>query len=167
MNCPSCGKEVPAGSQFCLNCGKPLSTTASPSMGTLQWEYKYVLFPPDTTIPEMYKREKPPYATLGSSYTVATALNEFWVSMERDVHEAIKDEVEQGWEPDPNGWGPSCIEYRTRKVGTDYWSGGQWVGYIIFGLVSYGLLLLVLPFTWKADILEPVRLKVRLRRLKR
>ena len=29
MNCPSCGKEVPEGSSFCLHCGEPTAAPAT------------------------------------------------------------------------------------------------------------------------------------------
>ncbi len=31
MSCPSCGKEIPDGSTFCLHCGKPIAARAAAS----------------------------------------------------------------------------------------------------------------------------------------
>src|SRR3972149_7619519 len=36
--CPKCGKEVPSGSQFCTNCGAPISTTPQ---APYSYEIKY------------------------------------------------------------------------------------------------------------------------------
>jgi len=172
MFCPSCGKEISDGSQFCQHCGKSTSQKAPASAIPLQWEYKDVVFPTGEyegkTIPEVARiqKEKPPFLSLGNQRTISSALNEMWVTWEREVHDGIKDEIEQGWEPDPNGWGASCIEYQTRTVGMDYWGGGQWVMYIILGFVSYGLGFFIMPFLMRYQIIEPVRVKVRLRRLK-
>lgn len=32
--CPHCGKEIPTGTKFCGECGKPLGKTKCPACGT-------------------------------------------------------------------------------------------------------------------------------------
>lgn len=34
MFCTSCGKEIPAGSKFCGNCGAPVSAPSNPAVAT-------------------------------------------------------------------------------------------------------------------------------------
>jgi hypothetical protein len=172
MFCPSCGKEITTNSQFCQHCGKSLNSKVIVSPASLRWEYKDMVFPNGVhegkTIPEVAKSqgEKAPFLSIGDQRTVSSALNEMWVTWEREVHDAIKEETKQGWEPDPNGWGSSCIEYQTRTVGMSYWGGGQWVAYILLGVVSSGLGFLLMPFIMRFQIIEPIRIKTRLRRLK-
>ena len=94
------------------------------------------------TMPEVAQRrgQKPTYLILDEEHSISSALYELWAIAEQVVHENIEDEIKQGWKPDPNGWGPSCIEYQTRSVGMSYWGAGQWMWYIILGFVSAGIL---------------------------
>ncbi|GIL15470.1 MAG: hypothetical protein BroJett039_06430 [Chloroflexota bacterium] len=133
-----------------------------------RWEYKDVSFPPNPkeTIQDIARKERQKfYMGLGSGASVSSALSDIWVTLEQHVRGAVKNDIEQGWEPDPNGWGPSCIEYQTRKVGMSHWGGWQWIVYIFLGFASYGLGFLILPFIMRYEILEPLRINVRLRRL--
>lgn len=133
-----------------------------------RWEYKEVTFPPDhkKNIQDVAREERQKfYVGLGSGTSVSSALADIWVTLEQHVRDAVKRDIDNGWEPDPNGWGPSCIEYRTRKVSMSHWGGVQWIVYLFFGFASYGLGFLILPFLMRYEILEPMRITVRLRRL--
>lgn len=133
-----------------------------------RWEYKEIVFPPNPkeTIQDIARKERQKfYVGLGSGVSVSSALSDIWVTLEQHVREAVKADIEQGWEPDPNGWGASCIEYQTRKVGMSHWGGWHWIVYIFLSSASYGFGFLILPFLMRYEILEPLRIKVRLRRM--
>jgi len=128
----------------------------------IQWEYKEIT---SRDIQELARKEGGAYIQLRGDYSVANALDDFWVTWESQLREELKEEFEQGWEPDPTGWGPSCIEYRITKAGMSRWSCMHWLFYILIGFSSAGLGFLIGPFIWRWEFVEPVRIKVRLRRL--
>ena len=40
MYCPTCGKEIPNHSKFCLHCGASVTNPSSSSNTPVEWEYK-------------------------------------------------------------------------------------------------------------------------------
>ncbi len=190
MFCPNCSLPARPNSKFCPHCGRPLATQAKPAANLpfvnqpfpnqpfpqivsplvprgSHWEYKEYTYPsdPNQTMQDVARKSgQKVYAGITNSYTITNALNDIWVSTEGYIRSDLRSEFEQGWEADPSSWGPGCIEYQTRTVGMSHWGGGQWLIYIIIGFVSYGIGFLILPFLMRYQILEPLRVKVRLRR---
>lgn len=171
MACPFCGTPARPNSKFCPGCGKPLPghNLVVVNNPQRQWEYLEITFPRNAAPGEdlqtlAQKSGDKVYAVLRDAYSIANALNDFWLSLEQPIRRDLQTEIDDGWEPDPTGWGPSCIEYRLRSVGMSYWSASQWVWYGIVGLATYGVGLLVMPFLSRAQIVEPLRVNVRLRR---
>lgn len=74
MFCPSCGKELPDGSQFCVQCGKPTSSA-----------------PSTLTASEPQKKGVPPLRLIGFALLLFLLLGAYWSQKGRDERrEAIQ-----------------------------------------------------------------------------
>jgi hypothetical protein len=170
--CSSCGMQLSIKGRFCPNCGESLAephAQAALVVDRPKPEYDEITFPeifyPGKTIQDLAKESHQNiYVPVGDSLTLA--LNDLWVTIERDVRDALAARFDEGWEPDPTAWGPSCIEYRLGSVGMSGWTGAHWLIYVAGGLASGGLGFLILPFVMRYQTVEPLRVKVRLRKIR-
>jgi protein associated with RNAse G/E len=87
MYCPSCGKEIPDASAFCLHCGKPLSLPEK----KIEYEYHDLVIDVSDTKNKMW------VAT--DTYTTVAARLHFWQSLQATILTGIQDYLDNGWQP--------------------------------------------------------------------
>ena len=154
MYCPSCGKQTPDNSTYCLNCGTRIS---SPNIRTVtEWEYKDFIYkgwqPGDTWV-----------SISGSnSYTIPGARLYFWQGSQQTILSELQKWLDQGWEP-VGEIGPGGIalhQYRAIKR-----NPGGWILAVFFYLCTFFLFLVfdLLTMDWWA---EPTEFRVQMRRPK-
>lgn len=89
MFCPSCGKELPEGSQFCVQCGKPTSST-----------------PSTPTASQPQKKGIPPLRLIGYGLLFFLLVGAYWSQKERNERLRRSAEttpiVETPWRPQPH-----------------------------------------------------------------
>jgi len=132
MYCPSCGKETPANSTFCIHCGKPISTSATQTQAVTEWEY------------QDYHLDFP-HGKVGwvscEAYTEPAARLYYWQNLQEHVMPELQKWYDKGWQP-ISEVGPSCVEIRYFR---GPWSETQnWLAHIIMIFVSAGLWLIIL-----------------------
>jgi len=154
MYCPSCGKQTPDNSAFCLHCGTWIS---SPSVRSVtEWEYQDFVYkewlPGETWV-----------STSGSnSYTIPGARLYFWQNRQQTILAELQKWLDQGWEP-VGEVGPACIKlHQYRSVAKSFGAAGLILGTILTG--GLGIFLFPLMADWFA---EPTEFRVQMRRPKR
>lgn len=105
MYCPSCGKEIPDKSAFCLHCGKP--TTSSKE----KIEFEYCDYKIDMTKSSKSKEMWVPAET----YTTVAARLHFWQAVQEVVMEKLQEYFDNGWQP--------VTEVGAAMIQIDYQSG--------------------------------------------
>lgn len=108
MYCPSCGKETPEQSTFCLHCGEriaaPRALDAHASRMPVEWEYK------DFVVEYSGGR-----VSIGhGGYTIPAALLFCWQSEQTSIAKKLQSWLDEGWQP-IGGIGPSCFRYHTYR----------------------------------------------------
>lgn len=102
MYCPTCGKQTPDNSAFCLHCGSKIDNA---SVGkTTDWEYKEFVWG--------YKQHysQPPSAQIGDGgYTIPGAKLFFWQETQKKILVDLQKELDNGWTPITEV-GPSAIQ---------------------------------------------------------
>ena len=149
MYCPSCGKEIPDQSTFCLHCGRRIvakavepptqemdmhapfvsrAVVAAPKKPT-EWEYK------DFAIKYSPGERGKVYIGPGG-YTIPGGRLFFWQSAQASIMKKLQGWLDEGWQP-IGEVGPACYQIRTYKK----WQpdAATW----ILGIMTFGLLLLV------------------------
>jgi len=117
MYCPSCGKQTPDNSTFCLHCGTQISSPGvAPALRVVtEWEHKDFVYP-----------FKPGglWAKIGSgAYTEAGAKVEFWQNYQQEIRLELQKWLDEGWEP-VGEIGPASMKIRTytsAKYGAFAW----------------------------------------------
>ena len=156
MHCPSCGKEIPDQSTFCLHCGTSIATPeATPiSQAPIEWEYQEFVY----KFPEGAM-----WAQLGeSAYTEAGARLEFWQNYQQEIRLELQKWLDQGWQP-VGEVGPASIQIRKYRALRYNWFG--WLLFIIFTLLTvytFGIFA-YLTRPWYA---EPTEFRLSMRRPK-
>jgi hypothetical protein len=145
MYCPSCGKQIPDASAFCLHCGKSTnlpapSSAVSPST-VVEWEYR------DFTI--TWRQGESGWVA-ADSYPEPAARLYYWQNIQSYVMPELQKLLDEGWQP-VTEIGPACIQLRHYKS----LEGANWIGIGIGIIASWGLLLLLLPFmgSWKFQMI--------------
>ncbi len=107
MFCPSCGKEVPDKSAFCLHCGKAIETKTKPRQtAATKWEYAYFTW--DWKVNE------------GGRFPLGIGQNEQmirlnnWGRHQSNILPALQEWLDNGWEPITEV-GPMAYVYRRYK----------------------------------------------------
>ncbi len=165
MYCGKCGKQIPDDSNFCSYCGNTISTNTNPYPGQsrpLQWEFKEIYisnssFKTTSTLTITYAK-----------YPSASGLIELWQAYKPQILENIRPHTAQGWEPDPNFFGETCLEYKVRHGGFKDLKAGEWFIIVLSTLGTFGIgLLIIIPLVlWgPVHIVEPTGVRLRLRRL--
>ena len=150
MYCPSCGKETPDSSTFCLHCGKPIAKPVSAQVVT-EWEHKDFRLTWDGRTTGWISAEH---------YTEPAAKLDYWQNYQSVIMPRLQPLLDEGWQP-MGEIGPACIQLRHYKS----LQGASWFGILLGTIASFGLLLLILPFmgTWKFQM---IGFELRLRRPK-
>jgi hypothetical protein len=155
MYCPSCGKETPENSRFCLHCGQSITAPSTAARVPTEWEYKdfvYEFEPPGRGM----------WAKLGSGgYTEAGAKLEFYQNSQYEISAEIQKWLDEGWQP-VSQIDSSCVELRTGYSHRDK-SAGYWLMMAFFSIPSFGLVLLFALLS-RSHIAEPERFVVQMRR---
>lgn len=134
MYCPSCGKETPDHSTFCLHCGKPTDISSKPVQVTTEWEYHdlHLDFP---------------HGTSGwvkcDAYSESAARLYFWQKVQQTLLPKLQEVFDKGWQP-ISEVGPSCIELKSFKG--SWFEDNSLTGHLIVAILTAGLWLLILPF---------------------
>lgn len=144
MYCPTCGKEIPESSTFCLHCGKPTIAPVSSvavQQQVKEWEYKDYSF----AIPEGEGGW-----VAAEAYPEPAARLYYWQNIQHDVMPELQQLFDEGWQPTTEV-GPVCIQLRYYKS----LEGVNVVWYIIGAFFTWGASLLGLFFakTWKFQMI--------------
>ena len=152
MFCPSCGKEVPPGSSYCLYCGSSITVPAnSKSKTQIEWEYRDFVF--GFTTGEMWAR-------IGSgAYSEAGARLEFWQAYQDSIRLKLQRWLDDGWQP-IGEIGPAGITIRT-YMGAKY-SVVFWVFILVVSAMMLFIPLLFITNTYA----EPTEFRLKMRRPK-
>lgn len=139
MYCPSCGKETPDGSAFCLHCGKSVSAPAS-SQAITSWEYQ------DYTL--TWNPGETGWVS-AEAYSEPSARLYFWQNIQPMVMQELQPLLDEGWQPITE-IGPACVQLRYYKS----LEGISCAWVIIGALFTWGVSLLFLPFqkSWKFNM---------------
>jgi hypothetical protein len=157
MYCPSCGKEIPAGSSFCLHCGNRI---AAPSSGIgqmpqapIEWEYK------DFVIE--YRPENRGKVYIGpGGYTIPGGCLFFWQSEQGSLAKKLQSWFDKGWEP-VGEVGPACYQVRTYRKWEP--SIGTWV----LALPTVGLALIASFNRERYQYMKATEFRLQIRRPKK
>ncbi len=90
MYCPSCGKEIPDKSAFCLHCGKPINFTTAPTNVVTEWEYKDY---------EGFENYLKSIGTAGANLSYSDIVQHTWSEIRPLVFNDIQAWLDDGWEP--------------------------------------------------------------------
>ncbi len=156
MYCPSCGKETPENSTFCLHCGNRIAAPGiAPTpvqQAPVEWEYKDFVY---KWSPGQI------WVNVGrQGYTMPAARAWFWQEYQRYIMDELQKWLDEGWEP-VGEVGPSSIEVRTftsAKLST--------FGWLFIIVLSLFTLFLPLLFIWD-QYAEPTEFRLKMRRPKR
>ena len=160
MYCPSCGKQIPENSTFCLYCGtriaapEPVDRSVVSPPKRVEWEYTdfvYKFLPPGQGM----------WAKLGSgAYSEAGAKLEFWQNSQREITAELQKWIDEGWEP-VGEVGSSCIEIKTGYSHRDK-SPLYWILFLLFSIPTFGVLFLIALLA-RSNIAEPIRFVLQMR----
>jgi hypothetical protein len=156
MYCPSCGKQTPENSTFCLHCGTRIASprvVPTPARQIpIEWEYQDFVY-----------RWSPGqiWVNVGrQGYTMPAARAWFWQEYQRQIMSDLQKWLDEGWEP-ISEVGPSSIEVRTfQSIKT---SAFGWLVVITLSIFMLGLPLLLMRDAYA----EPTEFRLQMRRPKR
>jgi hypothetical protein len=156
MLCPSCGKQIPQDSTFCLHCGFPIPKTISispaPKSEIPSWEHKDFVY--DFPAGCMWAR-------IGEGgYTEAGARLEFWQNYQKDILRELQKWTDQGWQP-IDEVGPASIQIKTYRALRYDWFG--WILFVVFTLLTF-YLWGVFAYLTRPSYAEPTEFNISLRR---
>lgn len=106
MYCPSCGKEIPDKSTFCLHCGKAITTVTKPTRTANEWEYVY--FSWDWKVGEGGR-----YPISGGHSEQAVRLRN-WGEDQSKILPSLQEYLDEGWEA-VSEVGPMAYVFRRYK----------------------------------------------------
>ena len=88
MHCPSCGKEIPNLSKFCLYCGENISSPGQNQ--SMEWEYKDFTWG--------WSEGNGPTGTLGDFWGEVRVKSEFWNRYQRTFFIDFQKWLDGGWQ---------------------------------------------------------------------
>jgi hypothetical protein len=111
MYCPTCEKQIPENSAFCLHCG---TRVTAPSGSTRQqvsseWEYKDFVY--------VWNENDRPYVNMDrpNSPSVADARLQFWQGKQAEIRRLLQQWLDDRWKP-IDEIGPASIQLRECKM---------------------------------------------------
>lgn len=158
MHCPSCGKEIPTDSMFCLHCGSAVSASVTvPSIEWEYWDFIYTWPPDDRPSVELSPSELRPLI-------LSKLPEEFWRERQVVIMTELQKWLDQGWES-VTGVGPTTIRLREYHSFEKHFSGCFGTIFLIFmGIISLGIFpLLVYALQ---TFVEPTEFRATMRRPK-
>jgi hypothetical protein len=156
MYCPSCGKQAPDNSTFCLHCGKPMAKVTSTASVT-EWDYK------DFKL--TWAQGKTGWVS-AHHYAEPSARLYYWQNYQSMIMRDLQKLLDEGWRP-IGEIGPAGINLRSFK---SYDSGDIFIYAMVIVIVfgTFGLGILAIPFFWPSSYkYELIGFKVELRRPKK
>lgn len=148
MYCPSCGKEIPTDSTFCLHCGSAVSTSVTTQ--PIEWEYRDFVY---TWSP------KATWMQLSNPESLVAARLFFWQECQSYIMAELQKWQDEGWEP-IGEIGPSAIKTREYK---SLYQGSGALGGCLITLLAICTLGLFVPFMF-TSYAEPTEFRVAMRR---
>jgi len=154
MFCPSCGKETPENSKFCLHCGAPTNSVEKSSIGpsgSIQWEYKdYIMDPP------------PDPEAIATPDMLSTARVQWWSEVRPLVMEQLQKWYEDGWQP-VSSIGPDCIEIDQISVSScKFWNVLVWFIWFASLFTTFGLSFFFLFM--RRNVYKAIGVRIQMRR---
>jgi zinc-ribbon domain len=150
MHCPTCGKQIPENSTFCLHCG---ARVTAPSGSTRQqvsteWEHKDFVY--------VWNENDRPYVNMDrpNSPSVADTRLQFWQGKQAEIRRLLQQWLDEGWEP-IGEIGPASIQLRECKMKDikNKNSDDKYGSLLSFGLL--GLERAVQPYEFRVQMRHP------------
>lgn len=158
MYCPSCGKQIPDNSMFCLHCGTSIAVprdVASTVRGPIEWEYKEFVWTPPPDRSDHWYLGKVSYATVRL---------ESWSKYRPMILAELQKSLDEGWET-VTEIGPDCWQMREwEEPQSNRWGCGEWM-LMILGLVPTMGLILIWLFQ-KETLVKAETFHIQMRRQK-
>lgn len=149
MYCPTCGKETPENSKFCLHCGSPIFTSSIPNVEErvkpTEWEYKEYVY--------RWTHEQIYYNS--NSYQDAHVRVDVWMNYQSRILEELQKWYDGGWQP-IGEVGPSSIQL-------NYFSKWNWWGAFLITIATAGIGIFLAPFI-RTSFAEPAEFRLKMRR---
>lgn len=150
MYCPTCGKETPENSKFCLHCGSPIFTSSKPILEKraepTEWEYKEYV--------HRWAHEQIYYNL--NSYQDAHVRIDVWMNYQSRILEELQKWYDEGWQP-IGEVGPSSIQL-------NYFSKWNWWGAFLVTIATAGIGIFLAPFI-RTSLAEPAEFRLKMRRV--
>jgi hypothetical protein len=108
MYCPSCGKNVPDNSKFCLHCGFSITAPESPVDRQVEWEYQDYLLQWGAGDGGRYP--------LSEGENENTIRLEIWNNQQSWILPQIQELLDNGWQPVTHV-GPAAFSFRYHNGG--------------------------------------------------
>jgi zinc ribbon protein len=149
MYCPSCGKQIPEKSQFCLHCGNSISMPSQPTIESapepVEWEYRDFVY--------KWEHKQTWYRT--AKYNEMQARVDIWMNYQSKIAVELQKWLDQGWSP-IGEVGASGIRLNTYS---------QWdpTAAIVWAIFTAGVALIVAPF-FRESFIEPEEFRLKMRR---
>lgn len=147
MYCPTCGKETPENSAFCLHCGaKILSPKVAPAQSAiLEWEEDDFIYS---------WSHKQTYYDSGK-WTEAQVRAELWMNFQAQITSQIQKMYDDGWQP--------IGEVSPSNINLNYFSEFSTGAWLFMGIITGGIFLLF-PFAFTTKYIEPTIFRISMRR---
>jgi zinc-ribbon domain len=94
MYCPSCGKEIPDKSSFCLHCGKSTYTATAHAQVATEWEYRNF----GEIVESASTEEMEEIGTVGKFVSYNDLIQHAWSEIRPQLLERIQEWLNDGWE---------------------------------------------------------------------
>ena len=99
-----------------------------------------------------------------NSQTEEEIRNRYWMLNEDEIRTAMAAQQAAGWQP-ATELGPEGVQLVYDESGAfKNWSSSRWLMYLVAGLLTGGILFVVLPFVWQSQTVRTAVYRVSLRR---
>ena len=99
-----------------------------------------------------------------NSQTEEEIRNRYWMQHEDEIRSAMAAQQATGWQP-ATELGPEGVQLVYDEGGAfKDWNASRWLMYLVAGLLTGGILFVVLPFVWQSRTVGTAMYRVSLRR---